>query len=146
MRSGCRDQRVVHASALVIVLGLLSGCSAALTQPETPPGPGVPRIANLRFEPDVIRAGGTTQMSFYFEVGSADLHEGFLNDRGISEFQFYQVLQPITITLQQYDGQVAGMAEVSLKWSTEGFRFLEVYVVTKKGNVSNRIGANLMVR
>jgi len=137
---------VVHAWALVFVLGLLSACSAALTQPETPPGPGVPRIANLRLEPNVIRAGETTQMSFYFEVGSADLQEGFLIDRGISEFQYYQILQPITIKLQQYEGQVAGMVEVPLKWSTEGIRFLEVYVVTKKGNVSNRIGANLMVR
>ncbi len=146
MRSGCRDQRVVHASALVIVLGLLSACSAALTQPETPPGPGVPRIANLRFEPDVIRAGETTQMSFYFEVGSADLHEGFLNDRGISEFQFYQVLQPITINLQQYEGQAFGTVEVSRRWSTEGIRFLEVFVVSKQGKVSNRIRANLTVR
>lgn len=146
MRAGWRERRVVHAWALVFVLGLLSACSAALTQPETPPGPGVPRIANLRLEPNVIRAGETTQMSFYFEVGSADLQEGFLIDRGISEFQYYQILQPITIKLQQYEGQVAGMVEVPLKWSTEGIRFLEVYVVTKKGNVSNRIGANLMVR
>jgi hypothetical protein len=85
-------------------------------------------------------------MSFYFEVGSADLHEGFVIDRGISEFQFYQVLQPITIDLQQYEGQAAGTVEVPLKWSSEGIRFLEVYVVTKKGNVSNRVRANLTVR
>ncbi len=146
MRWGCRGQPVVYAWALVFVLGLLSACSAALTQPETPPGPGVPRIANLRLEPDVIQAGGTTQMSFYFEVSTADLSEGIVNDRGISEFQFYQVLQPITIDLQQYEGQAVGTVEVSLKWSTEGIRFLEVYVVTKKGNISNRIRANLTVR
>jgi hypothetical protein len=137
---------VVHAWTLVCALGLLPACSTALTQPETPPGPGVPRIANLRLVPDVIRTGETTQMSFYFEVGSADLHEGFVIDRGISEFQFYQVLQPITIDLQQYEGQAAGTVEVPLKWSSEGIRFLEVYVVTKKGNVSNRVRANLTVR
>jgi len=145
MRSGCGGQRVVQASALVFGL-LLSACSAAFTQPETPPGPGVPRIANLRFEPDVIRAGETTQMSFYFEVGSADLHEGIVIERGISEFQFFQILQPISIDLQRYEGQATGTVEVPLKWSAEGIRFLEVYVVTRKGNTSNRIRANLTVR
>jgi len=145
MRSGCGGQRVVQASALVFGL-LLSACSAAFTQPETPPGPGVPRIANLRLEPEVIRAGETTQMSFYFEVGSADLHEGIVIERGISEFQFFQILQPISIDLQRYEGQATGTVEVPLKWSAEGIRFLEVYVVTRKGNTSNRIRANLTVR
>jgi hypothetical protein len=125
---------------------LLSACSAAFTRPETPPGPGVPRIANLRFEPEVIRAGETTQMSFYFEVGSADLHEGIVIERGISEFQFFQMLQPISIDLQRYEGQATGMVEVPLKWSAEGIRFLEVYVVSRQGNTSNRIRAYLTVR
>ncbi len=146
MRSGCRGQRMVRGWTWIFVLGLLSACSAALTQPETPPGPGVPRIANLRLEPNVIRTGETTQMSFYFEVSTADLSEGIVNDRGISEFQFVQVLQPITIDLKEYEGQAAGTVEVPLRWSTEGIRFLEVYVVSKKGNVSNRIRANLTVR
>ncbi|HEU5393894.1 MAG: hypothetical protein ACM362_09925 [Candidatus Methylomirabilota bacterium] len=145
MRPGSGGQRVVQASVLVLGL-LLSACSAAFTQPESPPGPGVPRIANLRFEPDVIRIGESTQMSFYFEVGSADLHEGFVIERGISEFQFFQVLQPVSINLERYEGQVAGTVEVPLKWSAEGLRFLEVYVVTRKGNTSNRIRANLTVR
>jgi len=146
MRLGCRGQRMVRGWTWIFVLGLLSACSAALTQPETPPGPGVPRIANLRLEPNVIRTGETTQMSFYFEVSTADLSEGIVNDRGISEFQFVQVLQPITIDLKEYEGQAAGTVEVPLRWSTEGIRFLEVYVVSKKGNVSNRIRANLTVR
>ncbi|HSD51594.1 MAG TPA: hypothetical protein VLG48_09310, partial [Candidatus Methylomirabilis sp.] len=85
-------------------------------------------------------------MSFYFEVGSADLHTGVVVERGISEFQFFQVLQPISIDLERYEGQVAGTVEVPLKWSAEGVRFLEVYVVTRKGNTSNRIRANLTVR
>jgi hypothetical protein len=129
-----------------LALGLLSACGAAFTQPESPPGPGVPRIANLRFEPDVIRAGETTQMSFYFEVGSADLHQGFVIERGVSEFQFFLILQPISIDLERYEGQAAGTVEVPLKWSGEGIRFLEVYVVTRKGNTSNRIRANITVR
>ncbi|MGD0263733.1 MAG: hypothetical protein ABSD47_02115 [Candidatus Methylomirabilota bacterium] len=137
---------VRNACALVLVLGLLCACSLFGGHPETPPGPGVPRIANLRFAPDVIRAGEITQMSFYFEVGSADLQEGFIIERGISQFQFYQGLQTIPMDLRDYDGQVAGTAEVPLRWSAEGVRLLELYVVTKRGNASNRIWGTITVR
>jgi hypothetical protein len=139
--SGVRSRCV-----LVPALGLLTACGLFGRHPETPPGPGVPRIANLRFEPDVIKTGETTQMSFYFEVGSADLQEGFLIERGISQFQFYQALQSIPLDLQEYDGQVAGTVEVPLHWSVEGVRLLELYVITKKGNASNRIRGTLTVR
>jgi len=94
----------------------------------------------------VIRAGEITQMSFYFEVGSADLQEGFIIERGISQFQFYQGLQTIPMDLRDYDGQVAGTAEVPLRWSAEGVRLLELYVVTKRGNASNRIWGTITVR
>jgi hypothetical protein len=139
---------VRNACALVLipVLGLLTACTFFGVQPETPPGPGVPRIANLRFDPDVIKVGETTQMSFYFEVGSADLQEGHLIERGISQFQFYQALQTIPVDLQEYDGQVAGTVEVPLRWSVEGIRLLELYVVTKRGNTSNRLTRTLTVR
>jgi len=146
VRAGWRERRAVYPSTLVLVVGLLSACGTMFLPPESPPGPGVPRITNLRFEPDVIRAGETTQMSFYFEVGSADLQEAFLVERGISQFQFYQAFQATPLDLSQYDGQVAGTVEIPLRWSQEGVRFLEVYVVTKKGNTSNRIRANLTVR
>jgi hypothetical protein len=106
----------------------------------------VPRIANLRFDPDVIRIGETTQMSFYFEIGSADLQEGFLLERGISQFQLYQSLQSIPVDLRGYDGQVAGTVELPLRWSNEGVRLLELYVVTKRGNNSNRFRGPLTVR
>lgn len=139
---------VRNARALVLIplLGLLTACTLFGVQPETPPGPGVPRIANLRFDPDVIKVGETTQMSFYFEVGSADLQEGHLIERGISQFQFYQALQTIPVDLREYDGQVAGTVEVPLRWSVEGIRLLELYVVTKRGNASNRLTGTLTVR
>jgi hypothetical protein len=124
---------------------VLPGC-ASVWRPETPPGPGVPRIANLRFEPEAIKIGETTQMSFYFEVGSADIEEAFLVERGISQFQFYQTLQATPIDLRKYEGQVAGTVEVPLRWSSEGVRLLELYVVNKKGNTSNRLRAPLTVR
>ena len=142
----CSDVRSARVLTLALALSLLTSCGPSVLRSPTPPGPGVPRIANLRFEPDVIKAGETTQMSFYFEVGSADLKEGFLVERGISQFQFYQTLQATPLDLAKYDGQVAGTVEIPLRWSQEGVRFLEVYVVTKKGNASNRIRANLTVR
>ena len=136
----------MRALALILLLGLFPACGPPVLRPETAPGPGVPRIANLRFDPDVIRVGETTQMSFYFEIGSADLQEGFLLERGISQFQFYQSLQAIPVDLRGYDGQVAGTVEIPLRWSSEGVRLLELYVVTKRGNTSNRIRGTLTVR
>lgn len=141
-----REVRNVRAIALILLLGLLPACGASVLRPETAPGTSVPRIANLRFDPDVIRVGETTQMSFYFEIGSADLQEGFLLERGISQFQLYQSLQSIPVDLRGYDGQVAGTVEVPLRWSSEGVRLLELYVVTKRGNNSNRIRGTLTVR
>ncbi len=136
------------ASGLILILffGMLTGCTFFGMQPETPPGPGVPHIANLQFDPNVINAGGSTQMSFYFEVGSADLQEGFIIERGISQFQLFQALQPINVDLREYEGQVAGIAQVQLSWSAAGIRLLELYVVTRNGNASNRIAGTLPVR
>jgi hypothetical protein len=131
-----------------VLLGLalvLFGC-ATFGPAETPPGPGVPRIANLRFEPETIPAGGTTRMSFYFEVGSADLDEGYLLEQGIADFQFFTALQRVTLDLSRYSGQVAGVAEVPVRWPTEGVRWIELQVVNKQGNTSNRLRALLTVR
>ena len=130
----------IQVAVLVGLAVVLSGC-ATFGPAESPPGPGVPRIANLRFEPDTIAAGGTTQMSFYFEVGSADLDEGYLLDQGIAQFQFFTALQRYHLRPQPYSGQVAGVAEVPVRWPSEGLRWLELYVVNKQGNVSNRIRA-----
>ena len=138
----------VHGLGTAMLLGLavvLSGC-ATFGSSETPPGPGVPRIANLRFEPETIPVGGTARMSFYFEVGSADLDEGFLLEQGFAQFQFFTALQRITIDLSQYSGQVAGVAEVPVRWATEGVRWVEFQVVNKQGNTSNRLRARLTVR
>jgi len=131
-----------------VLVGLalaLFGC-ATFRPAETPPGPGVPRIANLRFEPETIPAGGTTRMSFYFEVGSADLDEGYLLEQGIADFQFFTALQRVTLDLSRYSGQVAGVAEVPVRWPTEGVRWIELQVVNKQGNTSNRLRALLTVR
>ncbi len=146
VNKGARMQaRWLWARMLLLPVVLLVGCST-FGAPSSPPGPGVPRIANLRFDPDSIEAGGTTTLSFYFEDGSAELSEGYLLDQGIAEFQFFTALQPITIDLRQYAGQVAGFAEVPIRWPKEGVRWVELHVVNKKGNVSNRLRARLTVR
>lgn len=143
-----RHAGVRNACALVLIsfLGLLTACTLFGVQPETPPGPGVPRIANLQFNPDAIKVGESTLMSFYFEVGSADLQQGFIIERGFSNFQFFQALQTLSVDLREYEGQVAGTVEVPLRWSAEGIRLLELYVVTRRGNASNRITGTLTVR
>ena len=124
---------------------ILMGCTI-FGPPQTAPGPGVPHLANLRFDPDVVQVGETTRMSFYFEVGSADIEEGFLIERGISQFQFYQSLNTIPIDLRKYAGVVADTVEIPLKWSNQGVRLFELYVVTQKGNASNRVRATVTVR
>jgi hypothetical protein len=137
----------LHAGVgiLGMVAPILVGC-ALFGPPQSAPGPGVPHIANMRFDPDVVRIGETTQLSFYFEVGSADIEEGFLIERGISQFQFYQSLNTIPINLRKYIGVVADTVEIPLKWSNEGVRLYELYVVTQKGNASNRLRATVTVR
>ena len=141
---GVRNARAIVL--IVSVLGLLTACTFFGVQSETPPGPGVPHIANLRFDPDVIKIGETTQMSFYFEVGSADIQQGYIIERGFSQFQFYQSLNATPIDLRKYTGVVADTVEIPLKWSNEGVRLFELYVVTQKGNASNRLRATVTVR
>jgi hypothetical protein len=124
---------------------LVAGC--ALLQPaQAPPEQGDPRIANLRFEPDGVVAGQPAVMSFYFEVPTADLQEAFLIERGISQFQFYRAFNPVSIDLRQYAGQVAGTAEVPVRWTSLGVRVLELYVVTQTGRSSNHLRGTLTVR
>ena len=138
----------MHGSAirLLVLLVLLCGGCAIFGGSGTAPGPGVPRIANLRFEPETVAVGEQTRMSFYFEVGSADVETGYVLDQGIAQFQLFTALQPIIIDLKQYSGMVAGTAEVPIRWSNEGVRWIEFYLVTLKGNESNRLRATLTVR
>jgi hypothetical protein len=140
-----RTRPAVVLSLLGILAMLIGGC-ATVGDPEQAAGPGVPRISHLRFEPDVIRAGESTQMSFYFEVGSADLDECVVMERGVSQFQLYTSLQPIVVPLKQYSGLVAGTVEMPMRWSEPGVRSIEVYAVSKQGKAGNRLRATLTVR
>lgn len=137
--------RAVRLASLLSIMAILFAGCASFGEPESA-GPGAPRIAHLRFEPETVRVGEPVQMSFYFEVGSADLDECVVIERGLSQFQVYTALQPISVPLKQYAGLVAGTAEIPLRWSSEGIRALEVYAVTKAGKTSNRLRATLTVR
>lgn len=137
-------RRWIHVLPVLLAAWMLAGCAVGPEQ--RPVEQGGPRIANLRFEPERVLAGQPAVMSFYFEVPTADIHEGFLIERGISQFQFYQALNPISIDLRQYTGQVAGTAEVPVRWTDLGIRVLELYVVTQGGRSSNRLRATLTVR
>lgn len=135
------------AATLMLLLGLLlAGCAAGVGLVESPPGPGVPRIANLRFEPEVVRIGETTQMSFYFEVGSADLDECLVVEQGLRQFQLYTALQQVPVDCKRYGGIVAGTVELPMRWSSEGIRSIEVQVQTRQGKISNRLRSLVTVR
>jgi hypothetical protein len=133
---------------LVVTLAVvaLSGCEGTTSiGAAKPPAPGGPRIANLQFNPERVRAGETTTMSFYFEVATADVQEGFVLERGIEQFQLYTSLRQTPFDLRSYSGQVAALASVPLSWSQPGIRFLELYVVTRTGAESNRLMGRITV-
>lgn len=140
------DTRPAVVMSLVGILAMVIGGCATTGDTKVTTGPGVPRIMNLRFDPDSIRSGEITQMSFYFEVGSADLDECQVVERGVSQFQLYTALQPITVPIKQYTGLVAGTVEIPMRWADTGIRSIEVFVVSKQGKQSNRLRATLTVR
>jgi predicted small secreted protein len=144
-----RTRPAVVMILLGVVAILLGGCATfegAGRNVDQDTGPGVPRIMNLRFDPDTVRSGEAVQLSFYFQVGSADLDECLVVERGVSQFQLYTALQPMTFPLKQYAGLVAGTVEIPLRWTDTGIRNVEVYVVSKQGKQSNRLRATLTVR
>lgn len=136
---------VIGFLAMLFAASGLSGCGATSIGSAKSPTPGGPKIANLQFNPERVRAGGSTTMSFYLEVSTADVQEGFVLERGIEQFQLYTSLRETRLDLNQYFGQVAALVEVTMTWSQPGFRFLEVYVITKSGAESNRLVGRITV-
>ena len=143
------NRLAVWALALLVVAlaaAGLSGCGGATSIGDAKsPTPGGPRIANLQFNPDRVRAGENATMSFYFEVSTADIQEGFVLERGIAEFQLYTSLRETPLDLRGYSGQVAALVSIPMTWPQPGIRFIEVYVVTKTGVASNRLSARVTV-
>ncbi|MBI5167777.1 MAG: hypothetical protein HY998_08625 [candidate division NC10 bacterium] len=126
-----------------LVLALTS-CALIRYEP-TPPGPGVPRIANFRFEPASVRAGEVVEMSFDFEDSFGDIVEGYLVESGIREVRWTAGLEPIPLDMRGHKGNLFGTFRQKRVWDAEGIYIYEVYVVDAKGNRSNRLRARITV-
>ena len=155
----------------VIVVALASGCGVK----STAPGPGVPRISNFRIEPQEVDRGGQVSLLFDFRDTDADIMDVYLElRRQVAEFTLSTGLQSTLVSRGRYLGKMEGTARETItvriekrpaqaRYETKQFqgtivepeappqefggrRVYEVYVVDRKGNVSNRLRAGVTVR
>jgi len=126
-----------------LVLALTS-CALIRYEP-TAPGPGVPRIANFRFEPASIRVGETAELIFDFEDSLGDIVEGYLLESGIRELQWMTGLESILLDMRELKGKVFGTYRQMRNWQAEGIYIYDLYVVDAKGNKSNKLRARIAV-
>ncbi|MFQ5803539.1 MAG: hypothetical protein ACE5JQ_11650 [Candidatus Methylomirabilales bacterium] len=160
--------------ATVVAVGLYSGCTKKKFQP-TAPGPGVPRISNFRIEPPVVDRGGEVTLLFDFRDIDGDIIDVYLGlKREVADFTLATGLQYSIISHGRYLGQREGTAEETITVSIErrspplrsqtrgyeggavdpdkqreelgGTRVYEVFVIDRRGQVSNRLGARVTVR
>lgn len=122
----------------------LAGCAGLSYQP-TPPGPGVPVISALRFEPTSVKVGQEAILSFTFADSEADIVEARLIERGFIDFQFFTGLNPVVVDLRRHLGEATGRPSIPLRWREPGYRLYELYVVDQKGNVSNPLRGSIVV-
>ncbi|MGH7370715.1 MAG: hypothetical protein ACREI5_01575 [Candidatus Methylomirabilales bacterium] len=157
-----------------MALALFTGC-ALFDFEATPPGPGVPRISDLRIEPDVVERGGQATLRFDFTDLDGDIMDVYLGLRSeVKDFTLATGLRPAVISRGKYLGQTEGTAEETITISFErrfaplaseerdyeggvveperrqqeigGIRVYEIFVVDRKGNVSNSLRARVTVR
>ena len=157
-----------------ISVALLTGCATSGFE-ATPPGPGVPRISDLRIEPAVVERGGQATLRFDFQDTSGDIMDVYLGLRGeVTDFTLATGLQPVVLSRGQYFGQTEGTAEETISISFErrsapltfqerayygevtdpgqrqqqmgGVRVYVVFVVDEKGNVSNSLTVRVTVQ
>jgi hypothetical protein len=122
------------------------GCYGLTGQAPTPPGPGVPTLLTVRFEPDTVRGGEETTLILTFEDTDANVAEAYLVERVISNFQLISTTNVIPLDIRRHLGQVVGTVREPFRWDAPSIRFYDVYVVDLNGNVSNRIAARVTVR
>lgn len=123
---------------------VLAGGCAGLSP--SPPGADVPVIHGLRVEPESLRAGDKAVLIFQFEDGDADVTEARLVERGVREFMFFQTLRPIHVNLGDYFGIAATTVRMPWSWPTAGIRTYDLFVVDKKGHVSNKLSITITVK
>jgi hypothetical protein len=157
-----------------IAVTLLTGCATGGFE-ATPPGPGVPRISDLRIEPSVVERGGQATLRFDFQDYDGDITDVYLGLRTeVTDFTLATGLQPVVLSRGKYFGQTEGTAVESITISFErrgapltfqerayygevtdpgqtqqqmgGVRVYVVFVVDEKGNVSNSLQARVTVQ
>ncbi|MGH7405932.1 MAG: hypothetical protein ACREJA_08650, partial [Candidatus Methylomirabilales bacterium] len=91
-----------------MALALFTGC-ALFDFEATPPGPGVPRISDLRIEPDVVERGGQATLRFDFTDLDGDIMDVYLGLRSeVKDFTLATGLRPAVISRGKYLGQTEG--------------------------------------
>jgi hypothetical protein len=165
-------ERVRAIMRCAIAVTLLAGCATGGFE-ATPPGPGVPRISDLRIEPDVVERGGRATLRFDFQDTDGNIMDVYLGLRSeVTDFTLATGLQPVVISRGRYFGQTEGTAEETITISFErrsapltfedrafrgevtdsgqtemgGIRVYVVFVVDEKGNVSNSLRARVTVQ
>ncbi|MFQ5839694.1 MAG: hypothetical protein ACE5HK_03130 [Candidatus Methylomirabilales bacterium] len=134
----------------LFVLGVgfaILGCAGPARLWPSPPGPGVPRISDLRIVPHEVNRGARVSLAFEFSDADGDVQEVYLVLRSeIQDFTITTGIAPSLVSRGEYFGKMNGTVSVSLGALTEGVRVYEVFAVDGKGNVSNRLRARLVVR
>lgn len=157
-----------------ITVALLTGCATSGFE-ATPPGPGVPRISDLRIEPAVVERGEQATLRFDFQDLGADIMDVYLGLRSeVTDFTLATGLEPVVLSRGKYFGQTEGTAEETISISFErrsapltyeerayygevtdprqtqqqmgGVRVYVVFVVDEKGNVSNSLTVRVTVQ
>jgi len=139
----------VQIGLLIAVLGVFGpGCAQRLR--EDPPGPGVPRIADLRLEPTTTTQGCSIRVTFHFEDSDGDL---------VSATGYWVLIQsnrrvasgtsPLPLELASVKGQVSGSIVTTIVPEQHGVYWYSVQAEDAAGQRSNvlkhavRVGAPL---
>jgi hypothetical protein len=166
-----KQERALAIGGCAIVLALTSGC-AATTLESSAPDPGVPRISNLRVEPNEVQDGGQVALRFDFRDMDGDIVDIYLGvSAEIKDFTLATGLGPAVISRNGYLGLREGTAEEIIRvtmgpapgpltmgdfdgsgaepgirqQAVGGIRIYEVFVVDGRGQVSNRLRAQVTV-
>lgn len=171
-----KEQRGRISVLFVIVGSLfVFGCAAQPYLEPSAPGPSVPRISNFQIDPREVPRGGQVTLRFDFTDTDGDIMDVYLGlSSEVKDFTFATGLQPSVISRGRYAGLTEGTAEETMTVSIErrfapltsekrgydgsvvepevvqeeigGIRVYEVFVVDRKGQVSNYLRARVTVR
>lgn len=130
---------------LPVLAVLLAGCAWARF-PSTPPGPGVPRVSNLRVVPEEARPGDSGVLAFDFTDVDADIVDVYVEIREVADFSISTGLEPVLLSHRKYFGQAQGTGREVIRWDREGLHLYEIFVVDAEGHVSNRLTARAVIR